>query len=297
MAAKKVSTKVALKVVVVLAVIMAAGTWFLSDRQAASLENQLLERGRMESILGAKMYGKMLEEAVDNGVFSVTDAFDTNYELIPGFDPPKYHTRYDFYTDKSLLAIQDEVLRDESVVYAVGVDVNGYLPTHNTRYQQPPTGDKEKDKVGNRTKRIFDDPVGAKAAANLEDGFLQVYHRDTGEVMWDISSPIYVKGKHWGGFRIGFSLEKTGAAKSHLVLTLVAIMVVLLIISVAAIVVSVNASLKPLHEFARIASELAEGRVDKPIVKTSDDEIGVLADVLERVRMSLKAAMDRLSRR
>ena len=66
------------------------------------------------------------------------------------------------------------MLRDESVVYAVGVDVNGYLPTHNTRYQQPPTGDKEKDKVGNRTKRIFDDPVGAKAAANLEDGFLQV---------------------------------------------------------------------------------------------------------------------------
>jgi len=33
---------------------------------------------------------------------------------------------------------------------------------------------------------------------------VQTYKRDTGEVMHDLSVPIYVDGKHWGGFRIGY---------------------------------------------------------------------------------------------
>ena len=54
--------------------------------------------------------------------------------------------------------------QDGSVVFAVLVDRNGYLPTHNTRYSQPLTGDPEKDRVNNRTKQIFADPVGLAAA-------------------------------------------------------------------------------------------------------------------------------------
>ena len=296
MAAQSVSVKVAVKVLILLAVVMTAGTYYLVSREAESLEQQLLARGRMEAVMGAKFYGKLLEEAIDNGALTMADAFDTGYQLIPGFEPPKYHTKYDFYTDKAVLSFIDEVVKDESVVYAVGVDVNGYLPTHNSRYQQPISGDREKDKVGNRTKRIFSDTVGAKAASNVEEGYLQIYKRDTGETMWDISSPIHVKGKHWGGFRIGFSLEKTAAAKQSLLLSLLSIMGIILAVSAAGIVISVNNSLRPLKEFTKIASDLAEGKVDKPIVSRSKDEIGVLADVLERVRMSLKAAMDRLSR-
>lgn len=33
---------------------------------------------------------------------------------------------------------------------------------------------------------------------------LQTYRRDTGEIMHDLSVPVYVNGKHWGGFRIGY---------------------------------------------------------------------------------------------
>jgi HAMP domain-containing protein len=296
MAKSKVSVKVALKVMVLLIVVMAIGTYFLASKQSSSLETQLLKRGKIESIIGAKVYGRLIEEAIDNGVFPIADAFDTNYEVIGDFDPPKYHTKYDSYLDKAILSIEDETLLDDSVVYAVGVDINGYLPTHNTRYQKPITGDKEVDKVGNRTKRIFNDPVGAKAASNTEKGFLQIYYRDTGETMWDISSPIYVKGKHWGGFRIGFSLEKTELAKRTLVITLVGIMLMILIVSAFGIIMAVNRSLLPLGDFTHIASELADGNVQTPIKMETDDEIGELADALERLRVSLKAAMDRLKR-
>ncbi len=36
---------------------------------------------------------------------------------------------------------------------------------------------------------------------------LQTYKRDTGEIMHDMSVPIRVKGRHWGGFRIGYRCE------------------------------------------------------------------------------------------
>ena len=293
----KISVKVAVLVNLVLLLVVAAGSYYIVNQQGESLEGQLLERGRIESIVGAKLIGRIMEEAIDNGVFSVTDAFDTDYQLIPGFEPAKYHTKYDFYLDKAILSLQDEFLKDESVVFAVAVDKNGYLPTHNTRYQQPITGSQQQDLLGNRTKRIFNDPIGLKAAQNTKPAFQQVYHRDTGETMWDISSPIYVKGKHWGGFRIGFSLQKIEAAKQTLTGKLIVIMGGILVVSLLLVFVVVSVALKPLSHFTRIASELADGKVDQKIEVQGRDEIAKLADVLERLRVSLKAAMDRLQRK
>jgi len=293
----KVSVKVAVLVNLVLLVVVAAGTFYIVKKQGSSLETQLLERGRIESIVGAKLISKVFEEAIDNGVFNVKEAFDTNYELIMGFDPKKYHTVYDSYLDKAILAIQDEFLKDESVVFAVAVDVNGYLPTHNSRYQQPITGDQKKDLVGNRTKRMFNDPIGLKAAQNQEPAFRQVYHRDTGEVMWDISSPIVIKGKHWGGFRVGFSLNKTKQALQKLTMSLILTMGAILLVSLILVFLVVNSALKPLTHFTELASDLADGKVEQKIESKGKDEIAQLANVLERLRVSLKAAMDRLSKK
>jgi len=293
----KIAVKVAVLVSAVLLIVIAAGSFYIIQQQSSSLEDQLLERGKIESLIGAKLVGKVLEEAIDNGVFSVKDAFDHDYQLIPGFTPPKYHTRYDSYMDKAILSLEDEFTKDESVVFAVAVDVNGYLPTHNTRYQQPITGDQKKDLVGNRTKRIFNDPVGIAAAQNKQPAFLQVYHRDTGETMWDISSPIIVKGKHWGGFRIGFSLEKTRMAQAKLKATLLMIMAGTLLVCVVAVFLVVNQSLKPLQELTAHAADLAGGKVNQKIEVKGKDEIARLADVLERLRVSIKLAMEKLARR
>lgn len=293
----KISVKVAVLVNLVLSVVMAIGAYYLTVQQGQSLESQLMERGSIESKVGAKLIGRLLEEAVDNGVFSINDAFDTEYVLIPGFDPPKYHTAYDAYMDKAVLSLQDEFLKDDSVVYAVAVDINGYVPTHNTRYQQPITGDKQQDLVGNRSKRIFNDEIGLKASRNTIPASKQAYYRDTGETMWDISTPVYVKNKHWGGFRVGFSLEKIKLAKQNLQLKLYSIMAVILLASLAMVFIVVSNSLKPLTHFTQVASDLADGKVDTRIQVTGKDEIARLADVLERLRISLKMAMDRLAKK
>lgn len=293
----KISVKVAVQVNLVLLVVVAVGAFYIAVQQGKSLESQLLERGKIESEIGAKLIGRVLEEAVDNGVFSIKDAFDTEYVLIPGFEPAKYHTKYDSYMDKAILSLQDEFLKDNSVIYAVAVDINGYLPTHNTPYQQPITGNQQKDLIGNRTKRIFNDAIGLQAAKNTTPAYQQVYHRDTGVTMWDISTPIYVKNKHWGGFRIGFSLKKIEQAKKNLQLKLFGIMAVILLVSLIMVFIVVNSSLKPLSHFTQIASNLADGKVEEKIEVKGRDEIARLADVLERLRMSLKAAMERLQKR
>jgi HAMP domain-containing protein len=293
----KISVKVAVLVTFVLSIVVFAGSYYIIKQQSDSLEAQLLERGKIESIIGAKLIGRVIEEAIDNGVFSIGDAFDTNYELIPGFEPAKYHTKYDFYLDKAILSLQDEFLKDDSVVFAVAVDINGYLPTHNTRYQQPISGDPKRDLVGNRTKRIFNDEIGKKAALNTKPAFKQVYHRDTGVTMWDISTPISVKGKHWGGFRIGYSLNKTEQAKQELQNKLIGIMSGILVVSLLIIYIAVGRALKPLAYFTQRASELAGGKIGEKIEVKGNDEIAQLADVLERLRVSLKAAMARLKKK
>ena len=90
---------------------------------------------------------------------TVGDVFDPVYEEIKGFDfgdNPRFHTRYDFYTDRVVLGFQDKILESSpDFLYAVGGDINGYTPTHNSKFQQPLTGDRTKDLSGNRTKRKF----------------------------------------------------------------------------------------------------------------------------------------------
>ena len=311
-----ISTKTTLKVNVVLSIFLVIGGafvmyyhWMHTDQlialDAAALEYERLNRGVILSKVGAKSIGRIIEEAIDNTKYTMGDFCNTEYQKIPGFDPPKFHTKTDAYLDKAILAINDEFLKGTDIVYAVAVDINGYLPTHNSKFQQPITGDREKDKLGNRTKRLFDDPIGIAAARNTKEGFRQIYHRDTGETMWDISSPIMVKGKHWGAFRVGFTIQtlekakeafrkKTESFKKTFYLTLLVIMVGILAVSLYAVFFTINHALKPLKELTSSASDLADGEIGTPIPKKSDDELGQLADVLERLRLSLKKSLQRL---
>ena len=156
----------------------------------------------------AKDAGRALENAVKSGAIKLDDLFDQNYVPIPNTKPQKFHTRFDALTDKVLTPLQEAMVEQhQEMAYAIGCDVNGYVPTHNKRFTKPLTGDEKVDFVNNRTKRIFNDPVGKKCGAHEQPFLLQTYRRDTGEIMHDISAPVYVQGRHWGGFRIGYRTE------------------------------------------------------------------------------------------
>ncbi|MDA8429736.1 MAG: methyl-accepting chemotaxis protein [Geobacteraceae bacterium] len=149
-----------------------------------------------------------LEGAINSGRISREALFSTDYQPIPGSFPPKFTTPFDRLFDEIISPIQEQVVaKDKRMFYAICVDRSGYNPSHNLRYTQRLTGDMLKDKDGNRTKRIFNDRTGLRAAVNEEPFLLQTYLRDTGEVMNDMSTPLTIAGKHWGGIRIGYSAE------------------------------------------------------------------------------------------
>jgi len=179
----------------------------LAEALRQIVEEEIQEKGKKLAREGALAMGEILAQALAKGHLTRSQLFDTNYIEIPATVPQKYHTAYDAYTDLHMQKPLDDYLAsDDQLFFAVLVDRNGFLPTHNTRYSKPLTGDPEKDKAGNRTKRMFNDPVGLAAAKNLKPVLVQAYNRDTGEKMWDISAPVYLDGEHWGAFRVGYSM-------------------------------------------------------------------------------------------
>jgi methyl-accepting chemotaxis protein len=62
-----------------------------------------------------------------------------------------------------------------------------------------------------RNRRMFDDRVGLKAGRNTEPFLLQVYRRDMGGgefvLMKDLSAPLWVGGRHWGGLRLAYRYD------------------------------------------------------------------------------------------
>jgi methyl-accepting chemotaxis protein len=133
------------------------------------------------------------------------NVFDRNYRPVPDTDPQKYATQYSRYFDDAFQAYFDAILDEiDGTIYAVMLDVNGYLPTHHKKYAQPPTGDVEVDVVNNRDKRIFNNgEMEIRRAKNTTPMLLQTNMRDTGEILTDISLPIQVGSRHWGAFIMG----------------------------------------------------------------------------------------------
>lgn len=153
----------------------------------------------------AKRISAEFEAAVDRGEIRLDQLMDETYREIAGTDPKQYNTAYVDFTDRVLPAIQKS---DPRIVFCVAWARGGYLPTHNPNYRLPQGKDPVWNNANCRNRRLFSDRAVKKVAANTKPFLLQTYRRDMGGgqfvLMKDLSSPIMVRGKHWGAFRMGF---------------------------------------------------------------------------------------------
>lgn len=150
-----------------------------------------------------------IDKALKDRSITIDALFDRGYVPIPNTIPQKYTTRFDAFFDRVISPHQEIIVnRDNKVLYVICVDNNGYVPCHNLRYSKPLTGDPEVDKNNNRTKRKFDDKTGIRCARNTDGFLLQTYRRDTGEILNDMSKPLVINNKHWGGIRVGYLVPK-----------------------------------------------------------------------------------------
>jgi methyl-accepting chemotaxis protein len=161
---------------------------------------------------GAQKVASLLEDAIERGDLTMDVLFDREYQQIEGTNPPQYRTQALEFLDKHLPDIQERIqASDNMIVFAACVDVNGYLPVHNLNFsQEQRPGDIEWNTANCRNRMMFNDRVGLAAGKNERPFLVQAYRRDMGGgnyvMMKDVSAPIFVKGRHWGGMRSGYKL-------------------------------------------------------------------------------------------
>lgn len=160
-------------------------------------------------IEAANEISRRFERALDEGRISEADLFDENYVPIPGTNPQQFMTRFTAFTDQVLPDIQERMLAlSDKVVFCAAVDRNGYLPTHNRKFSLPQGRDPVWNAAHCRNRRIFNDRTGLAAGRNTRRFLLQTYRRDMGGgrfvLMKDLSAPIFVRGRHWGGLRLAY---------------------------------------------------------------------------------------------
>lgn len=173
---------------------------------AASSDKQFIDRVMTD----AMTLSALLEDALDRGAISEADLFATDYRPIPHSDPAQVLAPFTALTDSLFPPVQEAALAlSDRVVFCAAVDRNGYLPTHNARFSRPQSRDPVWNAAHCRNRRIFADRVGLKAGRNTAPFLLQVYRRDMGggefRIMFDVSAPITVRGRPWGGLRLAYT--------------------------------------------------------------------------------------------
>ena len=137
-----------------------------------------------------------------NGV----DIFDQNYKPVNGTLPEKFIVAYGPALEREIQDFYDQC-RDHfpGTRYSIAVDRNCYVYVHHKSVSQPLTGDPEHDLLHSRNQRFFKDNENEiRRAKNTAPFLLQTFIRDTGEILCDLSLPIHVNGRHWGGLIMGF---------------------------------------------------------------------------------------------
>jgi methyl-accepting chemotaxis protein len=157
----------------------------------------------------ARRMGARLEQAVASGEITAADLFDTTYTPIPGTDPQQVMSKSAALTDRLFQDWLDAVLElDEAIVFCAAQDRNGYFGTHNSKFSHRPGPDPAWNAAHCRNRRQFTDRVARRVGESVKPFLLQSYRRDMGggsfALMKDISAPIMVNGRHWGGLRLAY---------------------------------------------------------------------------------------------
>jgi methyl-accepting chemotaxis protein len=157
----------------------------------------------------AKRIAQTFETALNRGDIAIDQLMDQNFREIPGTNPKQHLTNYVTFTDRMLPSIQDPIQKiDPRIVFCVALANGGYIPTHNPNYSLPQGPDPVWNNANCRNRRLFNDRTARNILANRKPFLLQTYRRDMGGgqfvLMKDLSSPIFIRGRHWGAFRMGF---------------------------------------------------------------------------------------------
>ncbi len=153
-----------------------------------------------------------MHRLIQDGVATEAVLFETSYRPVPDSDPPQFETAGLHHLRTVLPPICEAVIKEDARrVYCVAVDRNGYVPVHNRAFSHPQRKD---DPLWNmahcRDRRFYDDNAGITAARSVRSFVIQSVRRDmddgSAQLLREISVPLFVCDRHWGGLKLAFRL-------------------------------------------------------------------------------------------
>jgi hypothetical protein len=217
-------------IIVAFCLVLSVGAIVIITKIFDKTEEQLLQKCRIETLIGAKVINTFMELMIHTNQLTLDQIMDTDYVWIEGTNPKKYRTRYDKVFDETIQKFEDEFLNDEDVIFSILIDRNGYVPTHNSKYSKPPLLNKQENLYYSRSKRNFADKPEIREILKYQgSGTVKyLYTRDTGEIMWDIGTPVKIRDRQWGAFLVGISLHRVDIIKNQMIIITVTIMIIIL---------------------------------------------------------------------
>lgn len=166
--------------------------------------------GFEDMILTGRRWARETTEALEQLQQQGLNLFDHDYRrLNEGQQPEKYETSYTQAYEALMRPLFDSfIVQRPEFIYAIAVDSNGYAAAHHSKVSKPLTGDFAVDNLYSRHQRIFaGNRAEQRRASHTSPFLLQTFVRDTGEVLNDLSIPLYLDGRHWGALIMGFNPE------------------------------------------------------------------------------------------
>jgi HAMP domain-containing protein len=269
---------------------LAAGCFLVIYNMKGSI-SQLQAQGKESSIIGAKAVGSIIEHAIDLKILTKIDFFDSQFVPVKNTDPQEYETKFDKYLNGALSPLFNEYLQNKDIVYARAVDLNGYVPVKAI------IDDEAEDPIIDAYgKQILLDDRTNKASLDDKKGLVQIYSDKNKIRITVFSSAIYFKGISLGSFFLGYKVYPASAFSTFFTPIHLIEYTLFLLILIVAIFLIVNLPLTPISKITQMTSSVADGNIDDTIYIAGKTDLCELAKTIDRLRISMKVASNRLAR-
>jgi methyl-accepting chemotaxis protein len=155
---------------------------------------------------------RLTEAALAAGSLTESDLFDHDYREVPGSRPARYRTRLNEWADHNWRPLLDRAAAsDPAIMAAACTDMNGFLPTHLSRFSQAPTGELAHDTRFCRNGRKILDPIDERAKLSTAPFMMAVYRQEGDgrayKVVRNVYLPLAFGGRRWGDLEIAYSFD------------------------------------------------------------------------------------------
>ncbi len=154
---------------------------------------------------------KITEDAIDAGIITMDDVFDMDLIKIKDSNPERFRNRLTNWADRHWQPFYDGIINsDNNIDGVVCSSTAGYLPTHSSDKSKKPMGDITYDTANCRNGRVMFLPFEEKIKRSNEPYTMVVYRQegdgDNYIISRNVYVPLYIKGRRWGDFELGYDL-------------------------------------------------------------------------------------------